>query len=47
MRPNSEAELAEMISNASAPICVRGGATRLAGALAGEPLDTSGLSGIN
>lgn len=45
MRPETEAELAEMIASAKDPICPRGGGTRgvdLHGAL----LETGGLSGI-
>ncbi len=46
MRPSSEAELAEMILSAEAPLAIRGGGTRLVGDLHGDPLETSGLSGI-
>jgi len=45
MRPETEAELAEMIKAASGPLAIRGGGTRGMGAL-GEALSTSGLSGI-
>ncbi len=46
MTPKTEAELADMISSASGPLAVQGGGTRgLTGA--GDPLSTSGLSGIN
>lgn len=47
MRPTSEAELAELISGAQAPFALRGGGTRLAGVLAGDVLETRGLSGIS
>ncbi|MCR9109779.1 FAD-binding protein [Marivita sp. XM-24bin2] len=45
MRPETEAELADMIASASAPICVRGGGTRGVH-LEGGVLETGGLSGI-
>ena len=45
MRPETEAELAEMIASASGPICVRGGGTRGVN-LNGDVLETGGLSGI-
>ncbi|MGB3553077.1 MAG: FAD-binding protein, partial [Jannaschia sp.] len=45
MRPETEAELAEMLRGANGPLSVRGGATRhMPGA--GEALTTAGLSGI-
>ena len=47
MRPTSEAELAELISGATAPFSIRGGGTRLAGPLKGAALETGGLSGIS
>jgi glycolate oxidase FAD binding subunit len=47
MRPTSEAELAELITGATAPFSVRGGGTRLL-ALGDRPtLETEGLSGIS
>jgi glycolate oxidase FAD binding subunit len=46
MRPTSEAELAELISTASAPFAVRGGGTRLIGYTGSVELDTSGMTGI-
>ncbi|MGJ8603055.1 MAG: FAD-binding protein [Marivita sp.] len=45
MRPETEAELADMIAAATGPICVRGGGTRGV-ALNGDLLETGGLSGI-
>ncbi|UWQ22997.1 FAD-binding protein [Jannaschia sp. W003] len=45
MRPESEAELAEMVRGANGPLSVRGGATRHRPG-AGEALTTAGLSGI-
>lgn len=46
MRPESEAELAEMIKTADGPLSIRGGATR--GVLTeGTPIETGGLSGIS
>ncbi|MCR9157042.1 MAG: FAD-binding protein, partial [Rhodobacteraceae bacterium] len=45
MRPETEAELAEMISSASGPVCVRGGGTRGVN-LNGTMLETGGLSGV-
>ncbi|EIE50219.1 hypothetical protein C357_14766 [Citreicella sp. 357] len=45
MRPQTEDELAGMIAQARAPLRVQGGGTR-SPALAGEPLETSGLTGI-
>ncbi|WP_420327281.1 FAD-binding protein [Mameliella sp.] len=48
MRPESEAELAEVITGASAPFHIRGGGTRAIGVTtAAEVLETSGLSGIS
>ncbi|MDU8909997.1 FAD-binding protein [Aestuariicoccus sp. MJ-SS9] len=47
MRPETEAELAEMISAAKGPLHVRGGGTRQVGAAsAGAVLETGGLSGV-
>ncbi len=45
MRPETEADLADMIASASAPVCVRGGGTRGVH-LDGTVLETGGLSGI-
>ena len=45
MRPETEAELAETIAGAEAPLAIRGGGTR-GGTLAGDPLETGALSGI-
>ena len=45
MRPETEAELADMIASASGPVCVRGGGTRGV-SLDGSVLETGGLSGI-
>ena len=46
MHPTTEAELAEIIRAAGAPLCVKGGGTRSLGTCAGEVLETSGLSGV-
>ena len=46
MRPTSEAELAEIIRTAHAPLLVQGGGTRTLGSPQGEVLSTTGLSGI-
>lgn len=47
MRPGSEAELAELVRAANAPLVLRGGGTRGIGAVGpGEVLETGGLSGI-
>jgi len=46
MRPTSEADLAEILRGANAPLVIRGGGTRAAGHLAGEVLETGGLSGV-
>lgn len=47
MRPESEAELAEMIRDAAAPLRVVGGGTRtIGGGGASEVLQTGGLSGV-
>jgi len=45
MRPETEAELAEIIKGAAAPLSIRGGNTR-GMAPAGEVLETGGLSGV-
>ncbi len=45
MRPETEADLAEMITSATGPIYVRGGGTRGVN-LNGEMLETGGMSGI-
>ncbi|WP_299818717.1 FAD-binding protein [uncultured Jannaschia sp.] len=45
MKPESEADLAEIVRGANGPLAVRGGATRHVPAL-GEALTTTGLSGI-
>ncbi|MEQ5871967.1 FAD-binding protein [Sagittula sp. NFXS13] len=47
MKPGSEAELAEMVRDATGGLRVRGGGTRPVGSGAGEVLDTTGLSGIH
>ncbi|MBL1438115.1 MAG: FAD-binding protein, partial [Rhodobacteraceae bacterium] len=47
MRPSTEAELAEMVARAKAPLEIIGGGTRQIGRTKGEPLHTSGLSGIS
>lgn len=46
MRPTTEAELADILRGANAPLAIRGGGTRGIAQAAGEVLDTSGLSGI-
>ncbi|MBP0484369.1 FAD-binding protein [Sagittula salina] len=47
MRPGSEAELAEMVRQATGPLRVRGGGTRTIGdAGAGAVLETGGLAGV-
>ncbi|WGW04421.1 FAD-binding protein [Tropicibacter oceani] len=47
MRPESEAELAEIIAGASGPLHVRGGGTRAIGRpMTGAVLETTGMSGI-
>jgi glycolate oxidase FAD binding subunit len=46
MRPASEAELAEMVAGATAPLMVRGGGTRTIGPALGAVLETGGLAGI-
>lgn len=47
MRPETEAELAEMIARAKTPFEIIGGGTRRIGRTRGTPLHTSGLSGIS
>jgi glycolate oxidase FAD binding subunit len=46
MRPVTEAELAEAVAGARAPLLVRGGGTRTIGHAMGEVLETGGLSGV-
>lgn len=46
MRPETEAELADMVRGARGPVVVRGGGTRALGACPGGVLETGGLSGI-
>lgn len=47
MRPETEAELAEMVAGAQAPLVIRGGGTRPIGVpLVGDRLDMSGMSGV-
>lgn len=46
MRPVTEAELAEAVAGATGPLAIRGGGTRVVGAVEGEVLETSGLSGV-
>ncbi|THD74046.1 glycolate oxidase subunit GlcE [Thalassobius vesicularis] len=47
MKPQTEAELAEMVAGTNGPLRVRGGGTRPIGApMAGEVLDMSGMSGV-
>lgn len=46
MRPGSEAELAEIIRAATAPLAVTGGGTRRLGPAAGAVLETAGLAGV-
>ncbi|SDH39843.1 FAD-binding protein [Alloyangia pacifica] len=46
MRPETETDLAEMISASNGPLRIRGGGTRSIGDVAGAPLETGGLSGI-
>ncbi|MFN4159515.1 MAG: FAD-binding protein [Gemmobacter sp.] len=45
MRPSDEAELAEILRGANAPLAVRGGGTR-GMAMAGEVLETGGIAGL-
>lgn len=46
MTPQSEAELADMISAAKGPVSVQGGGTRLASPPAGDVLSTADLCGV-
>ena len=46
MRPVTEAELAEAVAGAAGPLVIRGGGTRGIGAVEGDLLETSGLSGV-
>ncbi|SEQ73952.1 glycolate oxidase subunit GlcE [Thalassovita taeanensis] len=47
MRPESEAELAEIVAGAKGPLVVRGGGTRAFGApVMGEVVETAALSGV-
>ncbi|MEY4982518.1 MAG: hypothetical protein RIR62_784 [Pseudomonadota bacterium] len=46
MRPKSEAELADILRGANAPLAIRGGGTRGIGQVGGDVLETGGLSGI-
>lgn len=47
MRPQTEAELAEMVAGAAGPLVVQGGGTRPVGKpVTGEVLEMSGLSGV-
>ena len=47
MRPDSEAELAEMVRTAQEPLWIMGGGTRRLGQIAqGHILETGGMSGI-
>ncbi len=47
MRPAGEAELAELIREATGPLRIVGGGTRAIGAVAGEVLETGGLAGVS
>lgn len=46
MTPATEAELAELVRSANAPLVVRGGGTRAIGTVQGKALDTSALTGV-
>jgi glycolate oxidase FAD binding subunit len=46
-QPSTENELSEIIRGANGPLQVRGGGTRGLGAVAGQVLETGGLSGIS
>lgn len=46
LRPASETELAEIVRAAHGPLRILGGGTRAIGETEGQPLETSGLSGI-
>lgn len=45
-RPETEAELAEILRNAAAPLEVRGGGTRAVGRISGDVLDMRALTGV-
>ena len=47
MQPSTEQDLSDIIRGANGPLCIRGGGTRALRAVAGEMLETSGLSGIS
>ena len=46
MRPETEAELADLVRAAPGPLVVRGGGTRALGVCAGDVLETGGVAGI-
>ncbi|MBD3764202.1 MAG: FAD-binding protein [Rhodobacterales bacterium] len=46
MRPATEAELADILKGANAPLAVCGGGTRAIGALSGAAVQTGGLAGV-
>ncbi|MDQ2067435.1 FAD-binding protein [Xinfangfangia sp. CPCC 101601] len=46
MRPETEAELAEIVAGAAGPLAIQGGGTRRIGGAEGAVLETSGLSGV-
>jgi glycolate oxidase FAD binding subunit len=46
MRPETEADLAEVVAGATRPLLVRGGGTRAIGHAVGEVLETGGLAGV-
>lgn len=46
MRPMTEAELADILRGATAPLVIRGGGTRGIGRALGAVLDTGGLAGV-
>lgn len=46
MRPMTEAELADILRGATAPLVIRGGGTRSIGRALGAVLDTGGLAGV-
>ena len=46
LRPINEADLAEAVRSANAPLQIVGGGTRALGAISGDRLETSGLSGV-
>ncbi len=47
LRPETEAELAEIVRGAEGPLSIYGGGTRKVGEAAGQVLRTTGLSGIS